>query len=251
MSIHGSRQHRGQANAALFLALMASSQAFAQAQPPATSGPPTVRAFGEATVSVKPDVADVDLGVVTQAATGDEASTANARKMEKIVEALKKEVGSGGEVKTVGYSVGPRHGGLGRAGPEKLPVTGYVASNVVRVRVPNVNAVGRVIDAALKVGANDVQRVSFSLKDPEASRATALASAAKKARARADALAAALGMRVKGLVSLAEGELAPFEIQAAAYGATMERRAAQTPIEVGPLEVRATATAIFSVEPAR
>jgi uncharacterized protein YggE len=215
----------------------------AWAQAPNNQPPGTIKVVGEATVNVKPDLAELDVGVVSQAQSAAAAAAENARKMEKIIAALKKEVAAGGEVKTVSYNVGQRYG-RPMPGQETPPIVGYTVTNVVRARIPDINAVGRVADLALKQGANDIQRVVFSLKDPEPPHAEALRAAAVKARAHANALAASMGLKLGPVVSLTEG--GPAGIPMMEMEAMKVRAAASTPIEAGALEMHATVTAVFA-----
>ncbi len=230
--------------APLFLMLaISASPTTARAQDPYASPPGTIRVVGEATVSAKPDLAELDVGVVSEAATAEAAAAENNRKMEGLVAALKKQVGAGGEVKTVGYMVTQRH-----AEPkprEKPAIVGYVVTNVVRVRIPDVKSAGKIVDLALKQGANEVQRLIFTLKNPDPVQAEALKLAAGKARARATALAGALGLKLGNVVSVSDsdhGRLVPFqEVSKAALDATA------TPFEAGSLEVAASVTVFFAV----
>jgi uncharacterized protein YggE len=210
---------------------------------PAWGQPPTVKVTAEATVSAQPDVTDVDLGVVSEARTAGAAAAENARKMERLIAALKKEVAPAGEVSTVNYAVEPR------MGPPKndVPVVvGYAVTNTVRVRMAGTSSAGKVVDLALKQGANDVRQLSFSIRDPEPLRARALHDATLKARRRADAMAGALGLHVAGVVSATEGDgrEPPIPLRFADKAAV-----AQTPIEVGNLEVGTTVTIVFSTAP--
>lgn len=58
---------------------------------PGASPPGTIRVVGEATVTAKPDMAELDLGVVTEAPTANAAAAENSKKMERILAALKKD----------------------------------------------------------------------------------------------------------------------------------------------------------------
>ena len=109
---------------------------------PGGSPPGTIRVVGEATVTAKPDMAELDLGVVTEASTAEAAGADNAKKMDRILAALKKEIGAGGEVKTVGYMVTQRLGEP-KKGERNQPIVGYTVTNVVRSRIPDVKAAGR------------------------------------------------------------------------------------------------------------
>lgn len=203
----------------------------------------TIRVVSEATVVVKPDLAILSLGVTTDKPSAGAATTENARKMQQIIEVLKKEVGAGGEVQTAGYQVSPRFGEE-RPGGTRLPIVAYTVTNTVRVRIPDVNAVGRLMDAAFKAGANTVEQVEFTLKNPEPAQSEALRAAAAKARARAQAMAAALGLRVAHVVSISEGDSGPGPLPHARMALSAN---AGTPIEAGGFEVRATVTVVFAI----
>ncbi len=213
------------------------------AQEPYGSPPGTIRVVGEATVSAKPDLAELDVGVVSEAATAEAAAAENAKKMEKLIGALKKEVGNGGDVKTVGYMVTQRFADPPK--PRDRPaIVGYMVTNVVRVRIPDIRNAGKVVDLALKQGANEVQRLIFTLKNPDPVQEQALKAAAGKARTRAAALASALGLKLGNVVSVSDSEQGrpvPFhEVSKAA----LDNNA--TPLEASNLEVQATVTVFFA-----
>src|SRR5688572_20141826 len=66
-----------------------------------------IRAFGEASVALTPDLAKLSVSVTTQAAMAQEASTQNATKSSALFTALKQALGASGEIKTVSYMVTP------------------------------------------------------------------------------------------------------------------------------------------------
>src|SRR5687768_10293717 len=86
--------------------------AAAQAPAPASGAVTlnTIRVLADATARVKPDLAQITLGLTTDRTTAAAASAENARRMQQIVAAMKKDVGAGGEVTTSGFSVSPRFG---------------------------------------------------------------------------------------------------------------------------------------------
>jgi uncharacterized protein len=223
--------------------LLGAGSTTAWAQEPIASPPGTIRVVGEATVSAKPDLAEIDVGVVSEASTADAAAAENAKKMEGLIAALRKQVGSGGEVKTVGYMVTQRYAEPAKP-RDKPAIVGYVVTNIVRVRVPDVRSAGKVVDLALKSGANEVQRLIFTLKNPDPVQAEALKQAAAKARARATALASALGLKLGNVVSVSDsdqGRPVPYaEVSKAALDSSA------TPLEAGNLEVQATVTVFFA-----
>ena len=175
---------------------------------------PSIRVVAQATVSVKPDQAEVDLGVTTASKTATAAVATNDRKMAEVLAALKKELGGDGEIRTTEVSVQPRFAET-KSGDLAARVTGYTVTNTVHVRVTNVRAVGRLLDVALGAGANTIERVAFTLQDvrENGSRAKALRAASTKARARAAAMAEGQGLRVRDVLSVSEGDVAdPFAV---------------------------------------
>src|SRR5215471_3606808 len=72
------------------------SGARAQAQEPSEkTDRPTIRVMAESTIQAKPDQAELSLGVVTQATTGQAAAMENAKKQDAVLEQLRKLLGSG------------------------------------------------------------------------------------------------------------------------------------------------------------
>lgn len=205
---------------------------------------PSIRVTGEATVKVSPDQAQIDIGVVTQAQNAQAAATQNAQKLDATIAALRKALGSDAEIKTISYSVSPNYR-YPREGGQPT-ITGYTASNTVQVKINNLSQVGQVIDTATQTGANTINALRFTLKDEQASRAQALREAAMKARAKAEALASALNLKIQRVLHVEEGG----QVSAPVYYAKAEMsRAAdvQTPIETGTIDVQATITLTVEV----
>ncbi len=205
----------------------------------------TVRASGEATVTVKPDRAQISIGVVTDAPKAEAAAAQNASQTSAVLNAAKGAIAGHGEVKTTGYSISPQYDYSAGHAPR---LTGYQARNTVLVTVDDLELTGKVIDAATGAGANNIEGISFSLRDDSTVRAQALAEAAKKARANGDAIAQALGLRVTGVLR-ADTEQAPIirPMQAAVAGMLKAERA-PTPIEPGTLDIHATVIVSLQVQ---
>jgi len=196
-----------------------------------------VRATGDATLSTKPDQARINVGVVTQAATAQEASTQNAAQVETVLARLRQVLGAAGEMKTIGYSLTPNYKYPQGGGTPTL--IGFTASNTVEVTTNDLSLIGKVIDTAIQAGATNVQGLRFTVKDAESLRSVALAMAARQARAHADGIAAGLGVRLGAVITAQEGavyNIQPLDTRATAGAAT------PTPIETGLVEIQATVT---------
>jgi uncharacterized protein YggE len=95
----------------------------------------------------------------------------------------------------------------------------------------------------MKAGANTVQRLEFTLRHPQTAQQEALREAAKQARASAETIASALGLRITRILSVDESPAEPIRplpvMAAMAGGPGGIAPAPPTPIETGAIEVRA------------
>ncbi|MEO8129204.1 MAG: SIMPL domain-containing protein, partial [Bryobacteraceae bacterium] len=161
-----------------------------------------VRAVGEGKASGKPDQAQVDLAVVTQAATAQDAAAQNANQTTAVLNQLKQLLGANADIKTLNYSLAPVYNYPRDGGQPTL--TGFTANNTVEATVGDLTLAGKIIDTAIQAGANRVDSLRFSLKDDQPLRIQALRSASLQARAHADAIALGLGVRLGSVLAAAE-----------------------------------------------
>lgn len=171
----------------------------------ADESPATVRVSGTATLSAPPDQAVIDIGIVSESEDADRAAQENAKKVDAVIAALRKVLGSDADSKlrTVSYSLQPRYAPYRQGVPQRID--GYTATNVVQVKSDDLKGVGRLIDVAIESGANRVQQLRFILKDDQPLRAQALREATLRARQRAESIASALDQRVARVISVEEG----------------------------------------------
>jgi uncharacterized protein len=232
--------------ALLLLASLAPGAAAAQ-EIAATALPPHVRVTAEAMVTAQPDRARVDVGVLTQAPQSQAAAADNARQLEAVLKALRRRLGDKAEIRTVSYSLNPVYH-YPRDGEPRI--TGYQALNVVRITLDDLALVGVAIDVAAQNGANQVQRIEFTLSDEHAVRSQALREAAGKARARAESLADALGMRLVRVLSVTDGSppMQPiYQRMEMARGVAAMADRPETPVQPGTIEVNASVTLVVEI----
>jgi uncharacterized protein len=224
--------------------------AFAQAQPmqlEVTPRVPSITVSAEALVSVEPDQAEIDIGVVAEAKTAAQAAKDNATKLAAVVAEIKKLLKTGDQTKTVGYSVTPNYRTPNPREGGKPEIVGYTATNIVQVKMAGIQDVGRLIDAATAAGANRIQRLVFTLKDQDAAQREALRNATVKAKAKAEDVAKALAVKLVRVMSVAENERSfqPFVRERAA--SDMLAQQAPTPIESGTVQIRSSVTLVAEV----
>ena len=208
----------------------------------------SIRVTGDATVTAKPDRVQIDIGVTTRAAQSQDAVSQNARQVDAVLAAVRKATGPAAVLRTISYSLNPTYQYHSKG--EEPTIAGYSAVNVVQVTLDDLAKIGTVIDTATLAGANHVQGIQFTLRDQDAVRAEALRQAATRARAEADLLAAALGLKVVRVLSVEENSprMVPVRAYMGAPRAVMGA-ATETPVEAGTLDVTADVMLTVEVSP--
>ncbi|HEY0310997.1 MAG TPA: SIMPL domain-containing protein [Allosphingosinicella sp.] len=188
----------------LFLAaalLAFPAAALAQAEAPLHGTRLDISATGEA--SRVPDIARIGAGVVTSASTASAAMEQNARQMTAVRAALKRAGIADRDIQTSSLSLSPEYRQeTNGAAPQ---ITGYSASNEVVVTFRDIASSGRILDALVSQGANQINGPSLSVEHPEPAFDEARVKALATARARADLYARAAGKHVVRIVSIVEG----------------------------------------------
>lgn len=197
---------------------------------------------GTAEVRAMPDIAYVTLGVRTRNPQADRAASENAATTTKVTQAIRQLGIEEADIETVQYTLQPVFE-YPQSGRPRL--TGYEATNFVKVTVRNLAQVGRVIDAGVAAGANVVQDVSFALRDESAVRATAITRAVQDGRAKATVMARALDVQLGRLLSASESVspiVYPMFARAEAVGGQPD-----TPISPQQIVVRVTVNLVYAV----
>jgi uncharacterized protein YggE len=227
----------------------------AEAQPPAARGAradeprPTISVSSQAEVSADPDQAVVRLGAIAEAAEAADAQMQLNAVMQKVIAAVTAVGVENRALRTDSLSLSPvyRPPNPRDPQPQEPRISGYQAQNVVTIDLGDIAKVGAVIDAAIGAGANRLEGVTFGLRNASKAQAQALEQAVMEARAQAETVASAAGMRIEGVASItANGGYTrpPMPYQARAFAAE-----ASTPVQPGQVDVSASVTATYFIEP--
>ncbi len=200
-------------------------------------------AYGE--VKAEPDMASISLGVQTEASTAAKAMADNARRMSQVVAALKSAGIDAKDIQTSGLNLNAQYDYQPNLPPK---LRGYQASNQVSITVYDLGKLGPTLDAVVAVGANQINGVSFGLKDPQAAEDAARVKAVKALQTRAQLYAGATGLKVVRLVNLSEGGgYTPPPMQFAKSMLRSADAAASTPVEAGQLTVRIDVSGLYEL----
>lgn len=231
----------------LILAVTLPMTATAQSDSTALSTSPqgtvlTVSATGQSARA--PDFATVSAGVITQAAQADAAMRDNAAQMARTLAALRQAGVAERDIRTSSLALNPQY----RYEQNQAPViTGYQASNTVTIKMRDLSQLGRTLDALVVSGANQIHGPSFGIEHPQAAYDEARRAATQAALAQAKTYADALGVRVRRLISLSEGDASDDAPAPRLRVMAMAADASATPIASGETELSVQVTAVFEL----
>lgn len=189
-----------------------------------------------------PDLAVIQAGVVTQAATAAEAMQQNSAQMAKVMAALRKAGIAERDIQTSTINLSPQY----RYAQNEAPViTGYQASNQVSVRFRDVAKSGTILDTLVREGANNISGPNLTIDKPDAALDEARVDAVKKARARAELYAQAAGLKVERILAISESGALPNPPMPVMMMRAAAAPAADTPVSAGEQELNVTVTVRF------
>ena len=130
-------------------------------------------------------------------------------------------------------------------------IVGYTANNTLSVRTTDIDDVGALIDAAFAAGANTLDNVQFTVQDDSEAREQALTKAVEDARRKAEVLAAAAGLQIASIESIAESGVYTYDSMrnyAMMDEATTESGGAGTLVQAALVSVDASVSMEFELQ---
>ncbi len=209
--------------------------------PASPAPPPQIETTGRAEVHVTPDRATVLIGVASRAVTAAAAAADNARRQRAILDTLRSIGLANDQLSTENYTVSPQLQYSQNGQPPR--VTGYLVANTVRIEVRQIADVGKVIDAGLAKGANEVSGLDFYSSQADSARRSALASAVAMARADAEVIARAAGGGLGALIELSSEPPSVRPMLTQPMMMMQRADAVATPIQPGQQTINAVVTA--------
>jgi len=193
----------------------------------------TVQGVGE--VTVKPDMATINIGVETEDKDAAFAQSSNARLMDAVSKAIKELGVKEDELQTSQYNI-YKSRNYGDENQEEF----FVVTNTLTVTVNDISKVGAIIDASSKAGANKINSINFSVKDESKYYQEALKNAMTSAKGKAATIMSTFGKKPSLPYTVSEASYYGGAVRANyAMDMAMEKAAVATPIEAGDLIITA------------
>jgi uncharacterized protein YggE len=167
----------------------------------------TITVSGEGKVVVKPDIAQINVSVISEDKTVSKVITANTDKMNGIIDKIKALGIDEKDMTTSGYNLNPVYNY-----PENLPpvITGYSLDQTLSLKIRNLDLVDNVIDDATTAGANNVYGLTFKLDDDTEVMNQAREKAFAEAKTKADMMVKAAGVKLGDVYTFSEGYNTPY-----------------------------------------
>jgi uncharacterized protein YggE len=200
----------------------------------------TINVSGSGEASAQPDIATLELGVQTEAKEAGMAMSQNSEQMQAVIEALKEAGVAEEDIQTQIIQVRPRYEEVQRREPAELLSTreliGYTATNIVEVRVWDLDALGELLDTAVQAGGNRVEGIRFEVSDPSKLLDRAREAAWNDARHKAEQLVDLADAELGEVLTLNESSRRPVPI----VRETIAAQAAAVPIQAGTQTIEAS-----------
>jgi uncharacterized protein len=161
----------------------------------------SISVTGTGTTEAAPDMATLSIGVTNQADTAAAALTANSEATEAVIARLTAAGVEPRDMQTSNLYLNPNFTGYDTSTPT---ISGYIASNMLTVRVRKLDTTGAVLDAAVADGANTLNSLTFGLANPEPGYNEARKEAVTDARAKAELLAEAAGVKLGAILYISD-----------------------------------------------
>jgi len=194
----------------------------------------TMTLTGQGHVTATPDLAVIHLGIQTTGYDLSHIQSENAEISQRVIQYLRKDWTA--EIKTIQYSIDKIY----EFEDGKQIDKGYSVRHMLEIRTNNINQVGNIIDAAVNVGSNVVESISFELFEPDIYYQQALNMAVDNAIQKAKSISANLQKVLNPIpIRITEGSVAPAPMQ------QFRQEVVATPIVPGELKIQAFVTADF------
>ena len=203
---------------------------------------PSITVTGTGEILVKPDIARINIGVVTQFESASEGVRQNNEAVEKLLKALDKYGIAESDIQTSNFSVAPQYN-YDRSG-QAPRLIGYTVTNQVRVAVHSIADLGSLLDEVVTAGANQINGVAFAINEAKSFEDTARRMAMADAHRKAEIYAQEAGVRIGSVLRVEEA--GPVAIPQFGFNAVQEARA--VPIAPGQQAIRQQVRVTFAID---
>jgi hypothetical protein len=205
----------------------------------------TIAFSGEGRVYIKPDIAFLDLSVVTQGKTVGDVQKKNSEKMNKVIDYLKDFGVEEKDIKTTNYNIYPQY----IYEDTKVPqISGYEINQGLEVKIRIMDKIGELLEGAVGAGVNQVGSLRFSVEKDDEPKAEARKLAIEDAKKKARETAAQLGLKLGKLIGFYENYNQPYPVYSAKEGYGVGGGGETPNIQVGENEIYISVSLTYKIK---
>ena len=234
-------------SAVLLLAVLLSACGPTTIAPAAQASVRSLNVSGTGEVTLKPDIAYINIGVHTEKATASEATAQNNTDSQAVINALTAAGIAADDIQTTNFNIYQRDVTDPTTGAKISSV--YAVDNTVYVTVRKLDKLGDLLDAAVRAGANNVNSIQFDVADKTKALSDARLEAVKTAKAQAAELAAAAGVSLGQIQSIQYMDASPSPVfQGKGMGGGAASTDVAVPINPGQMQITVTVTIAYDIQ---
>jgi uncharacterized protein YggE len=217
----------------------------------ATENPPVtaskyINVSGDSIVSVVPDLANISIGVITEDVDSKAALDKNNKSIQAVIDAVKSFKIDSKDIQTGSFNIYPRYNYIEKTG-ENI-INGYTVNNTLTITVRNLDNLGKILDAAVKAGANNSTNISFDYSKKSDKYLEALKLATENAKKEAEAIASAFGGKNLTIVKVNENSSSYYPVYNGRNYAVADAAGSAVPVEKGQIDISASVSVKYSFE---
>jgi uncharacterized protein len=208
----------------------------------------TITVSADGKVTAKPDIALIDLSVVSQGKTVKAVTQDSNVKMTQVIDAMKNLGIDSKDITSTQYNLSPNYVYPTNASPK---IDGYNLTQDIQVKIRDLNKVDDVLDGGITAGANQVGQLTFDIDDPSALKAQARDKAFTAAKEKAQEMSKAAGVSLGRVITFSEDSGIQPPVFANYTMKAMDSMGAAVPapsIEPGSKEMDLTISVTYEIE---
>lgn len=200
---------------------------------------------GTGEIYVIPDIAYINIGVHTKSETVTDALSQNNGQAQAVVSALGELGVDAKDIQTTAFNVYPQQ----EYGPSgELLRTVYAVDNTVYVTVRDLSKLGQILDAVVRSGANNINGISFDVKDKAKALTEARQKAIDDAKAQAEEIAKASGVTLGPIQNVSVYVNNVPQPVYEGKGGAMAAASSTVPVSAGQLTITANASITYEIK---
>ncbi len=200
----------------------------------------TMRIDGKESVFAEPDRVSVILGVQTENMQLEAAQSENTQRITSVIAAIISLGVNRNDIRTQTYQIQPQYDYVNG----EQVFRGYRVVHELKVEIDNARDVGKIIDVAVRAGANEVSNISFYVSKPQQYYEMALNMAIGNAISKAESIGRRINVYVNPTpIKITEKALQ--DITPLPY-VSMQAASGTTPVQPGLIEITAQIESTFA-----